>query len=174
MNKLTILAAAAPLALLAACGDSDTEESMADDDATMGETAANDTAPMEGENADTATAVADAGDYSGVYSYTGEDGNQTAFRVNSTDMTYEYVGSDGEMRSGTYSVAEDGYRLQVSDWYGEPANFAISNNELVRLQGDLEMTNSMTAEGERYARAQEGDAVFSRFPEPGSPVAPQD
>ena len=174
MNKLTILAAAAPIALLAACGDSDVDETTMDDDTMASDTMADDTMMADDAATGTATSQADAGDFSGVYSYAADDGSETAIRINSADNSYDYVGSDGEMRSGNYTWTPDGYRFQVGDWFGEPSYFVLSGDELVRQQGDLEYTEGSPVSGERYSRARESDAVFSRFPEPGSPVTPQD
>ncbi|GGD60115.1 hypothetical protein GRI62_00350 [Erythrobacter arachoides] len=177
MRKYLILTAAAPLALLAACGDNDADETAMTDDTAAADTMANDNAMADANmnaEAGPATALADAGDYSGVYNYTGTDG-ETAVRINSADSTYEYVGPDNQVQSGTYTTTPDGYRFQIADWYGSPTWFTVSNGQLVRLQEDMELNteNAATVSGERYARANEGDAVFSRFPEPGSPVAPE-
>lgn len=168
MRNSLILAAAAPLALLAACGDNDVEDADTDADVAA-DTMANDTAADEDGSA---TALSDAGDYSGVYSHTADDGTETAIRLNAADRTYEYVGPDNEVRSGRYSWAEDGYRLKIDDWYGDPAWFTISNGQLVKLVEDMEVNEGITVSGERYQRAEDGDAVFSRFPSLGSPVAP--
>lgn len=176
MRKSLILAAVAPLALLAACGDADTETATTDADMAADATA-NDTAMTA--DADAAmeadappTALADAGDYSGVYYY-GTGADERAVRINSAAKTYDYMGSDGVMKSGTYTATPDGYRLWIEDFYGTPAWFSLSNGRLVRLEQDVEITDpTVVVTGERYDRAEEGDAVFSRFPEPGAPVAP--
>ncbi|RIV83884.1 hypothetical protein [Aurantiacibacter zhengii] len=175
MRNFTLLMAAAPLALLAACGGNDADEAEMDTDADMtaeADMTANDTAMSADSEPGPATSQAEAGDYSGVYSYTDEQGAQNAVRLNSSDNTYDYVGADGEMRSGSYTWDADGYRLNIEDFNGEPASFAISNGDLVRLQNDTALDSTMTVTGDRYRRAEESDAVFSRFPEPGSPVAP--
>ncbi|KLE34174.1 hypothetical protein [Aurantiacibacter luteus] len=176
MRKYLILTAAAPLALLAACGDSDADETAMADDTAAADTMANDNAMAADTTAEAgpATTLADAGDYSGVYSYTGADGD-TAVRINSADMTYDYVGPDNQVQTGKYTTTPDGYRFKIDNWYGSPTWFTVSNGQLVRLNEDMELNteNSMTVTGDRYTRATEGDAVFSRFPEPGSPVAPE-
>lgn len=172
MRKFTILLAAAPLALLAACGDGDVEETtdVSTAEADMG---ANDMAMAGDTQPGPATSEADAGDYSGVYSYSADNGTQNAVRINASEGTYDYVGANDEMRSGNFTWEDDGYRMRIEDFNGETAWFAISNGDLVRLQNDTALDNTMTVEGDRYARAQEDDAVFSRFPEPASPVSPE-
>ncbi|WP_340588468.1 hypothetical protein [Erythrobacter alti] len=172
MRKFTILLAAAPLALLAACGDSDTDVS-ADTDADL--TAMDDSAPADDTMASgTATAMADAGDFSGTYSAPDADGTERRISFNANDNTYSYVDLDGTERSGSYMIANDGYRMTVADFYGEPAMFTITNGELIRLQQDVEIQADTEVSGQRYARTQDDDVVFSREPELGSPVAPQD
>ena len=177
MRKFSIFAATvAPLALLAACGDNDADEMDADADTTAMADSETNADAMNGSNTGdmTATRMSDAGDYSGVYSTTGADGSETALRLTSDGNRYEYVGADNEVRTGTYTLADDGYRLMIDDWWGEPRWFTFSNGELVALEGDTEITtDNINVTGERYTRAQESDAVFSRFPEPGSSVAPQ-
>ena len=177
MRKSLILAAAAPLALLAACGDNEADNAAMTEDTAAADSMANDSAMADTTataEAGPATTLADAGDYSGVYSYTGADGD-TAVRINSADSTYEYVGPDNQVQTGSYTTTPDGYRFRIDNWYGSPTWFTVSNGQLVRLNEDLELNteNAMTVTGERYTRATEGDAVFSRFPEPGSPVAPE-
>ena len=173
MRNFTLLIAAAPLAMLAACGDGDVEETEVDTEMATTEGMETDAMASSAESGSgVATSQADAGDYSGVYSYEGEDGTSNAVRLNASDNTYEYVGADDEVRSGSYTWEDDGYRLRIEDFDGSPAWFTISDGDLVRLQGDSEVNASTTVQGERYARAQEDDAVFSRFPELGSPVAP--
>ena len=175
MRKFSIFAATvAPLALLAACGDDDADQVDADADTSMmADNETNTDAMSTGDSDMAASRMEDAGDYSGVYSATGEDGTETAVRLNSSGNTYEYVGADNEVRTGTYTLADDGYRFMISDWWGEPRWFTISNGDLVQLEGDVAINDdNVNVTGQRYTRAQESDAVFSRFPEPGSSVAP--
>ena len=172
MRKFIALTAAAPLALLAACGDNDTEVP-ADTDADL--TAIDDTgASAETMAAGPATSLADAGDYSGTYSVQTNDGTQRGITLNATDSTYSYVNRDGTERTGRYTITTDGYRMAIDDFYGEPAYFTISNGDLVKLQSDVDITPDIEVSGERYSRSQGDDAVFSREPQLGSPVAPQD
>ena len=175
MRKLLVLTAAAPLALLAACGDSDTDTMAETDTAAMADAETNaTTAAADMDAPSPATTLADAGDYSGTYSMSAPDGTMRGVTLNSSDSTYSYTAADGTERTGSYTVAPDGYRLSIEDFYGTPAYFAISNGSLVRLQGDtaIDETN-IEVTGERYARSQgEDDAIFSRDPSLGSPVAP--
>lgn len=165
MRKYIALTAIAPLALVAACGDNDAEEDTVD---TADTSMATELEPEPVEA--TPTPIAEAGDFSGAYTYAANDGTGTSVRLNASDDTYEYTGEDGTVRTGTYSRASDGYRLIFEDYYGSPAYFTISNGELVRLAGDVEVTDDITVTGDRFAR--DDNAVFSREPELGSPVAP--
>ena len=168
MRKIITLTAAAPLALLAACGDSEPAEDM--DTAPVETTMPDDTSstmPADGP----ATTLDDTGDFSGTYSMQGEDGTSGSITLNSADDSYEYTASDGTTRSGNYTRLDDGYRLQIEDFDGSPGYFAFSGGQLVRLQGDTAVDEGMTVEGERYTN--EDDVMFSRDPSPASPVAPQ-
>ena len=172
MRKLLVLTAVAPVAMLAACGDSDAD-TVADTDAdttAMADATPADSGAMAGDGM--ATSLADAGDYSGDYSMSGPDGSARTLNINSTDSTYRYMADDGSERTGTYRMAPDGYRLIIDDYYGSPAYFSVSNGDLVRLQDDLAIEADTTVSGERYVRGGGDNAVFSRDPEPGTPVAP--
>ena len=170
MNKLTILAATAPLALLAACGDDvdDVEAPDTETATTMSTDTAADTATSENM---VATRLDDASDASGTYTYTGADGSANELTVDTTAGTYSYRTTDGTERTGQYERSHDGYRFLVGDYNGGPAYFTFSNGELVRLSANRPITSEMVVEGERYTRS---DKPFSREPEIGSPVVPDD
>lgn len=165
MRNHTMLLAVAPLALLAACGD-EPEEPVEPVDAEM---TADTTAAYEDGPA---TRLADAGDYSGTYTYTGEDGTRRSVTINSADNTYRYTDAQGAEQSGTYTPADDGYRFRIESFHGGPGWFTIRDGWLVRLPGDSEVTADTVVTGERYAR--EDSAVFSVEPEPGSQRVPDD
>lgn len=169
MRKIIALSAIAPIAMLAACGDNEVEnEAMTAENAEM---TTEMTSPVEPQPAQ-ATTLDEAGDFSGTYDYTGEDGTSTSVTLNSEDDSYEYTDAEGEVRTGNFTRLDDGYRLRIEDWNGAPAWFTISQGDLIRLQQDSSVTSDITVEGERFVRSDE-DAMFSRDPELGSPVAPQ-
>ena len=176
MRKYLTLAAVAPLALLAACGDSDTETTTMDDDMVATDTGMDDTAMADG-NADastmapgTASTFADAGDYSGEYSYSADDGTTRNLTLNSADNTYQYTGTDGTVQRGSYEPMSDGYRIRIADYYGSPAWFGYSNGSLVQLEDDVEITadTDFSPQSSEYGSR----PVFSRSPQIGSTVAP--
>ncbi|MGB3165418.1 MAG: hypothetical protein WBA68_01430 [Alteraurantiacibacter sp.] len=174
MRKLIALTAVAPFALLAACGDNDAETTTMDDETVAADMDANATADStmaQDDGVTTATSLDDAGDYSGSYSYSAPDGSTQDLMLNSSDNTYEYTRADGTRASGTYERNADGYRIRVADFYGSPAWFTFSNDRLVRLQQDVEVTadTDFSAEDSGF----EDRAVFSRSPELGSPVTPE-
>lgn len=178
MRKYTILLAAAPLALLAACADdADTDADMAED--TAADTTAIDTADTDQTMADDdytpgpATALADAGDISGGYTYTAEDGKTRAVKIESEGKKYTYFGPDGIQYVGEYSWTNDGFRLLLPDFDGSQTWFAVREGSLIRMGEDTELTADTTVEGERYRR-DDDNAMFTREPYIGSPVAPQD
>ena len=169
MRFKTLILAAAPIALLAACSN---EAEKTDDTATE-EVAAADTSATGSYEDGPATALADAGDYSGTYSYSGDDGTSRNVTLSSSDTTYRYTDADGTEQTGTYTVLDDGYRFRIDSFYGGPGIFTIRDGWLVRLNDDTPVTADTVVTGERYQRGDADDAMFSRFPEPGSPVAPQ-
>ena len=172
MRKLTILLAAAPLALLAACGDkADDTDTAAADDTAMADV---DTATTAGDDTPgPATWLKDAGDYSGTYSYTGDDGTKRELTFNSADKTYSYTAADGTKKTGTYTWADDGYRVLIDDYYGRPTYFAFRNGSFYELPANVALTDEMVVTGNRYVRADGDSEVFSREPELGSSVVPE-
>ena len=173
MRKFTILLAAAPLAMLAACGEAETDADMTDADATTVATSDNDPTAAGDYTPGPATALADAGDISGGYTYTAEDGTSRSVKIDASNKSYTYYGPDGITRTGDYTWTPDGFRLMLPDFDGTQSWFVVREGSLVRLNEDKKWTPEMTVEGDRYAR-DDDNAVFSREPELGSPVAPQD
>ena len=172
MRKFTILAAAAPLALLAACADNDADDTtMEGEDVAAADMEANSTADAGDTAPSTATSLDDSGDFSGSYSYTAPDGSSQDLRLNASDNTYEYTAPDGTVNTGSFERNADGYRIWIADYYGDPAWFSFSNDRLVRMNQDAEVNadTDFSAEDSGF----EDRAVFSRSPELGSPVAPQ-
>lgn len=172
MRNYTILLAAAPLALLAACGDGADDTATADTAVAMdtAATPAADSAAMNGADG-APTRIADAGDYSGTYDLTGSDGNKRSINLNSSDKSYNYKAADGTEKRGQYTVTPDGYRLYLSDYDGSPGWFVYRNNAFDLTRDDIEVTEGSMITGERYTRAAADDgAMPSRNPEIGSTV----
>lgn len=172
MNRKHILFAIAPIALVAACSnDADTVDT--DETAVAEADSGNTAAPASSDEATAPTRLADAGDFSGDYSFAGPDGTTTRVTLDSKAGTYSYVGTNNQQVTGKYAVNNDGYRFVIDDYYGRPGYFVLSEGSLVRLPMDMTLEgNDITVTGERYAR-QDG-APFSREPELGSPVVPED
>lgn len=174
MRKYTILLAAAPLAMLAACGGAETDADMTDADATTVASAENDpTAADDSYTPGPATKLEEAGDISGGYTYTGDDGTTRGVKLDAANKSYTYYGPNGLTRTGDYTWTPDGFRLMLPDFDEAPTWFVIREGSLVRLNEDKEWTPELTVEGERYGR-DDDNAVFSRETELGSPVAPTD
>jgi|GEM_PF-1086377 len=187
MNKHIALAAIAPFALLSACGSN---ESDADDPATNPANSVMMESPVSTSAAATATRLADAGDFSGSYDLADPtdaelaivsdqasteadsaagSGTAAAFaggsiRFNSADNTYEYTPADGAVRTGSFSRADDNYRILIEDFDGGPAYFAFSNGDLYRLANNTPMSDTINVTGDRYARNNNSDN-----PTPGNP-----
>lgn len=165
MRKLLILATAAPLALLAACGDSDVDET---EMAATEEPAAIETAMPDDADA-TATSLAEAGDYSGTYTYADSAGGSNSLTLDSNAKTYSYTGADGTTKTGSYTVADDGFRLTIADMYPRPRYYIYTGDSVYLLPEDdttdYTADTTITVTGDRYMRDMMGD-------EPGGQVAP--
>lgn len=172
MRNTTIFFAAAPIALLAACGGAETDDTMDADATTVATADADPTAASDDYTPGPATALADAGDYSGNYTYTADDGSQQGLTINTEDKTYSYFGPDGLTRTGDYTWTPDGFRIMIPEWSEGPTWFVIREGQLVRLDEDKEFNAETVVEGERYSR-DDDNAMFTREPYLGSPVAPQ-
>ncbi len=172
MRKYTILLAAAPLALLAACGDRAEDEAVTDTDMAAETDMAADTSMAEADTSPgPATRIEDAGDVSGTYSFADDAGETRRVELSSSDRTYRYTDSDGELRSGTYTVDDDGYRIYLADFYGEPSWFAYRNDAFWLVDGDLNFAEETAISGSRYGRVMDEDNEMpSRAPEIGSSV----
>ena len=170
MTKFKSLLFVAPLALLTACGDDvDDVEAPAVDTAPM--PASDAVTDTEVETSTVATKLDDAGDASGTYTLTGADGKASDLTIDTKAGTYSYKATDGTEKTGKYERSDDGYRFIVGDYNGRIAYFAFSEGDLIRLPIDRPLTAEMVVDGERYARS---GKPFSREPELGSPVVPED
>ena len=174
MRNTTILLAAAPLALLAACGDAETDDATDADATTVASSESDPTAAGEDDyTPGPATPLADAGDYSGNYTYTADDGSQQGLTIDTESQTYSYFGPDGLTRTGDYTWTPDGFRIMIPEWNEGPTWFVVREGQLVRLDEDKEFNAETIADGERYSRDDDNE-MFTREPYIGSPVAPQD
>ena len=173
MRNYLMMLSIAPIALVAACGNEVNEDDAMDADATTVATAENDPTAASDYTPGPATALADAGDYSGSYSYTADDGTEYGVKLDSQDKTYTYFGPNGLQRTGDYTWTPDGFRIRIDEFDAGPAWFTIREGSLIRLREDREVTPEINVEGDRYVR-DDDNAMFSREPEIGSPVAPTD
>ena len=172
MRNTTILLAAAPLALLAACGDAETDDATNADATTVASSESDPTASDAAGTPGPAMKLDEAGDFSGNYTYTADDGSQRGVTIDTESKTYKYFGPDGLQRTGDYTWTPDGFRIMIPEWDEGPTWFAIREGQLVRLNEDKEFNSETMVEGERYSR-DDDNAMFSREPELGSTVAPQ-
>lgn len=175
MNTKHILMAIAPIAMAAACSNEaetvDSEDTAAASMEAPAGTAATYAAADAAAPA-TPMRLGDAGDFSGTYTLSGADGNTTQVTLDSAAGTYSYTGANGEPMTGRYTVDDDGYRFIINDYYGRPGYFVMSDGALIRLPMDATLQGEgITVTGERYTR---DNAQFSREPELGSPVVPED
>lgn len=129
MRLSYVLTAAAPLALLTACGESTPVEEVEPE-------------PMEAELDDPAESDEIASvnlseyDYSGEYVMAGEDGETESITLNADDGSFTYSGPDGETRTGEFTLMEDNRRLLIEDFDGQAGYFSIDEGALYRLSDE--------------------------------------
>lgn len=143
MRRMIALAAAAPIALLAACGSSGS-----DDDAapapidTMGlQTPQPASMPPVPENALETVA------FEGSYTMTGLDGSVSRITLDPEADSYEFTGGDGSTTSGNFTRMDDGSRIMIEDFDGRDGYFAIADGAIYRLASDTTPVEDITAVG---------------------------
>lgn len=62
------------------------------------------------------------------------------------DGTYRFLGSGGEIVTGTYTPMEDGSRIRLEDFEGGPAFFSVGHDAIYRLPDEATPYNEITAE----------------------------
>ncbi len=132
MRASLIIAAAAPLALLAACGDARVgEEELATEEVGMGlETQPSlEDLPQPSENS------LETVEYSGTYMMTGLDGSETQLTLDQEAGTYTYIGPAGNETQGQFETL-DTSRILIEDFGGRPAYFSVADGALYRLAGE--------------------------------------
>ena len=129
MRTFITLAAAAPLALLAACGETTPADQVAVEpmDAEVAELDMS-TEPLPEVPQDSLNSV----NYAGTYSREG-DGGTERLTLNADDDSYEYTAPDGTVRSGSYTRMDDNRRLAIEDFGGQAAYFSIADGSIYRL-----------------------------------------
>ena len=142
MRKLIALAAVAPIALLAACGDSAQDDAGPEPMDTMGlQTPQPETMPPVPENA-LATV-----DFAGSYTMTGLDGSVSRIVLDAEDDTYEFTGGDGSTTSGSFARMDDGSRIMIEDFDGRDGYFAIADGAIYRLGSEDTSVEDISATG---------------------------
>lgn len=130
MRILIAITAAAPLALLAACGEPPvSQEDLVVEGAGSGLAPdAIDPANLPQPTEDSLETV----DFSGSYTMTGLDGSQTHLTIDKEAGTYEYSGIAGAEASGTFERL-GGSRIYMEDFAGRPGWFSVADGALYRL-----------------------------------------
>ena len=143
--------AAAPLALLAACGESTPVDEMnAEPMETVLATEAAEPEPISAIDLSQA-------DYTGAYTMIEEDGTRETITLN-PDMTFEYTTSDGLTRTGEYRVMDDDLRLMIEDFDGRAAYFSLDDDTLYRLASQTaDPTDRILAIGEYHRQSADRD-----------------
>lgn len=129
MRSLIVLTAAAPLALLAGCGDSTPAENAEPTPMPTDSIAAAEPEPMPTVPADALANV----DYSGAYTQSEDNGSTGRLTLNADSDSYDYTAADGSETSGNYTEMDDGRRIMIEDFDGRPAYFAIADGAIYRL-----------------------------------------
>ena len=145
MRHLLSLAAAAPLALLAACGDTTPADQLEAEP--LDESAIVDDAEVLAA-AEGSTALPTHQSYAG--SYSREVGDGAIRLVLNDDGTFEYTRTDGSTTRGSYELLEDG-RLMIEDFDGQSGYFTLSEGDLYRLADENTPASEVTVDA-RFAR----------------------
>ena len=129
MRRLIAVAAVAPFALLAACGDSTPAEQAAPEPM--------DTMGLETPDPAAVTPVPENSlesvDFAGDYTMTGLDGSVSTITLNPDDDTFEYTAGDGTTSTGSFTRMDDGQRVMIDDIDGRPGYVAIGDGAIYRL-----------------------------------------
>lgn len=142
MRKLIALAAVAPVALLAACGDSASDDGAPAPMDTMGlQTPQPESMPPVPENALETVA------FGGSYTMTGLDGSVSRITLDAEDDSYEFTGGDGSTTSGDFARMDDGSRIMIEDFDGRDGYFAIADGAIYRLASETTSVEDITPVG---------------------------
>lgn len=146
MRKIVSIMVAAPLALaLAACG-----ETTPADEATPEPVAADVPVTLPTIPVNSLTTI----EYAGTYSKDMGDGTSAHITLN-TDDTYKYDAGDGKVISGKYTRMDDGSRVELADFGGKPAIFAVGTGAIYRMDSaDTPLTE--VSEANMYSRDVDG------------------
>lgn len=145
MRHLISLTAAAPLALLAACGDTTPVDQLEAEP--LDESAIVDDAEVLAATEGSA-ALPTNQSYAG--SYGREVGDGAIRLVLNDDGTFEYTRSDGSSTRGSYELLADG-RLMIEDFDGQTGYFTLSEGDLYRLTDENTPASDVTVDA-RFAR----------------------
>ena len=143
MRRLIAVAAVAPFALLAACGDSTPVEEV--------EPEPMDTMGLETPDPVAVEPVPEASlenvDFAGDYAMTGLDGSISTITLDPTDDSYEYTAGDGTSSSGNFTRMDDGQRIMIEDFDGRAGYFAIGDGAIYRLPDAYTGADQITVTG---------------------------
>lgn len=130
--RTRIIIVAAPLALLAACGEGRvSEDDLAVEDVGMGL----ETPPNLAELPEPTENALETVDFSGTYMMTGLDGSETRLILDREAGSYTYVGPAGNEQTGAFETL-GGSRIMIEDFGGRPGYFSVADGALYRLAGE--------------------------------------
>lgn len=135
MRMKPLLTAAAPLALLAACGEATPVEEF-------------EPQPMETAPAAVVDLPEIPANSLGTVDFPGSYSRMGSTLVLDEDGTYDFLAANGERITGTYSRMEDGSRIRLEDFDGGPAFFSVGRDAIYRLPSEATPYNEITVEGE--------------------------
>lgn len=172
MRSPIMLAAIAPLALLAACGrttPADQTEALPMDNEVAKLEMAAEPLPEVPENA------LDRIDFAGTYTREDSEGTER-LTLDSAANTYEYTAPDGTTSSGSFIRLEDNRRIEIEDLDGEPGYFAIADGAVFRL-GDADTSPDQITVTGQYRRdtsfgTRQNDAAAPATGDTDAPTAP--
>ncbi len=170
MRTFLTLAAAAPLALLAGCGETtpaDESRAVPMDTQVPGlDEVAADPLPDVPQNA------LDEIQFAGTYSREAEEGTER-LALDAADDTYTYTAPDGTVSTGSYTRMDDNRRLELEDIGGQPAYFSVADGAIFRLGSADASADQITVSSQfRRDAARPGEPVAPIAPTASSDIAP--
>ncbi|AKH43083.1 hypothetical protein FHS61_001217 [Altererythrobacter atlanticus] len=141
------ITAVAPLALLAACGESAPEPAPEEVAAAPEEPAM---PPVPADSLETL-------DYAGTYTLTRINGSKASLTLDAEGSSYTYIAANGKETEGSFTKV-DGNRIMVEDFDGEPGYFAVAEGAIYYLP-DAETSVDEIMYSNMYSLAEDDGAI---------------
>ncbi len=148
MRTFIALTAAAPLAMLAACGETTPADELTPEPMDAEIAALDRPEPViEGALPQVPENALEEVEFAGTYSREGDAGTER-LTLDPADDTFEYTAADGTVSRGSYTRMDDNRRLSIEDFDGQTAYFSVAEGSLFRLDGADTPADQITVTGQ--------------------------